>query len=661
MKVNVELIPESLKHSGLFCLWKYEQRDGGKRTKVPYNPNRPDTRAESDNRATFSDFSIAAAQLNDFDGIGIGIFDDIAGIDIDDCIVNGELSAMALDIVQTMRSYTEVSPSGHGVRIIFRARDFVYDSTAYYIKNNKIGLEIYLPGMTRRYLTITGNTNPEAINEPQPRADELQKILDRYMKRPAATQSERQQPTQPLTLSDSEIIAKAAQAKNGEQFKALWSGIYATSHSEADLALCNLLAYWTQRDPAAIDRIFRSSALMREKWDERRGAQTYGANTIDKAIAGCAKVYDPHRAPERPSDAPGAVGIEKPVTEAKAPEKATQSATESEAPTPAPNSVKWFDSFLEKVQTDAYKPIKTGMAAFDRLLRGGIPAQSLVILSAAPGTGKTTLAQQIFETAATQGTDVIFLNLEMSREQLLSRSLSRLIHQDGGNISASEIMRGYSWSDAQRRYIESAAQKYRERIAPHMAYNPGTGGTTLTAIMDILTKAAEQARTAQHSSPVCVLDYLHLVTAEGREEQGEIIKRTVAALKRWAIEYNTFVLAISANSRAANNSSQITNDAGRDTSAIEYTADIQLSLNYRAIHEGKVKPSNADEMEKLYQEKPRRMLCQVLKNRMSEPGGKLYLNFDAANSLFTPVETNIEAPAAAAGFTEVVDNEIPFI
>ena len=44
---------------------------------------------------------------------------------------------------------------------------------------------------------------------------------------------------------------------------------YGGNHSAADLALCNILTFWT-RDRDQIDRIFRGSVLLRPKWDERR-------------------------------------------------------------------------------------------------------------------------------------------------------------------------------------------------------------------------------------------------------------------------------------------------------------------------------------------------------------------------------------------------------
>lgn len=71
-----------------------------------------------------------------------------------------------------------------------------------------------------------------------------------------------------------------------------WQGYY-NSHSEADLSFCNLLAFWFGADVERMDRIFRSSGLMRPKWDERRGAKTYGRWTLERAVSDCQEVYSP--------------------------------------------------------------------------------------------------------------------------------------------------------------------------------------------------------------------------------------------------------------------------------------------------------------------------------------------------------------------------------
>ena len=102
-------------------------------------------------------------------------------------------------------------------------------------------------------------------------------------------------------LSDYELTDKAAGAANGDLFRRLWSGDLTgyASHSEADQALCNILAFWTGRDAGRMDRLYRQSGLMREKWDRKQSGTTYGAITIEKAVRDCKTVYDPRGDPAR--------------------------------------------------------------------------------------------------------------------------------------------------------------------------------------------------------------------------------------------------------------------------------------------------------------------------------------------------------------------------
>src|SRR5262245_2703110 len=97
--------------------------------------------------------------------------------------------------------------------------------------------------------------------------------------RAQATASSRPRPR--LLLDDGALIERARRARNGARFVALWAGDVSAygSQSEADLALCNLLAFWTGGDAARVDRLFRVSGLYRSKWDATRGEQTYGQRT----------------------------------------------------------------------------------------------------------------------------------------------------------------------------------------------------------------------------------------------------------------------------------------------------------------------------------------------------------------------------------------------
>ena len=380
--------------------------------------------------------------------------------------------------------------------------------------------------------------------------------------------------------------------------------------------------------------------------------------------------YDGYSVPQEAQEKPPALPAAQPQGEAlTAPQEAPRK----------PQRVDAFESFMDKIQTEAYRPVRTGMGAFDRLLYGGIPRQSLIMLTAAPGAGKTTFCQQVFESAAARGTDVMFINLEMSREQLLSRSLSRLIHQQGGDMNAMQIMRGYKWTDEQREYVEQAAAIYREKINPFMHYNP-IEGTDITRIMEGLEKAAAWCKKKGRNPPVAVIDYLHLIT--GKDDKGRdmdaatVIKLAVKRLKDWAVANDSYVFAIGANNRTANSKGTITLESGRDTSAIEYSADIQLSLNYRVLHEkrkinirhydedagqyeekeDKATPDNPDVMEALQQMPERDMIIQVLKSRMIPARGKLYLRFNAGSSVFMPIVN----PYDGDDFVEIEDSENPW-
>lgn len=108
-----------------------------------------------------------------------------------------------------------------------------------------------------------------------------------------------------LSVSDQEVIDKAKDARNGGKFSTLfyggWQAAGYPSQSEADAALCSLLAFWTQ-DAGQIDRIFRQSALMREKWDKRHHAdgRTHGQATIERALGAVTETYRPGFTEEGP-------------------------------------------------------------------------------------------------------------------------------------------------------------------------------------------------------------------------------------------------------------------------------------------------------------------------------------------------------------------------
>ena len=284
------------------------------------------------------------------------------------------------------------------------------------------------------------------------------------------------------------------------------------------------------------------------------------------------------------------------------------------------------DAFLEEVQTERFKPIPTGWRRLDSRIGGGLIRQQLVLLGAAPGLGKTAFAQMLFERMARyQGTDCLYINLEMSREQMLARSLSRMTAEAGTPITTTRILQGYSWTAEELGYVLSAADTYKARIAPHVIYNPDGIPGNLDGILAYMTAEAQRAEHAGRACPIVVIDYLQIIAGDGREDPVETIKRAVKAFKDYAVTHKTIVFVIMAHSRAANKNGDAGMEAGRDSSALEYSADLQMALLYTlatdAAEEEKKK------VDKLTKADRRRVTLKITKGRFGGTGARCEFGF----------------------------------
>lgn len=306
----------------------------------------------------------------------------------------------------------------------------------------------------------------------------------------------------------------------------------------------------------------------------------------------------------------------------------------------------YLTDFFTKISGDDYRPYTTELPFFDDLLDGGPIRQTTLLLLAAPGAGKTTLCQQIAESMAEHGKPVLYLNLEMSREQMIAKSISARCTLAGVPMNTLEVMQGYKWTDAQREAVNNAVNEYRQKIAPCLQYNPDGVSGDLDAIKEYLHKVGESSKSAGQPAPVVVLDYLHLVTCRGSDVQ-ETVKQSIKALKDYAQDYETVSIVISATNRDSNRAGRITLESGRDSSGIEYTGDYILSLNYYQVDQGTVKPSETEKLSILQGRAWRQMVIRVLKGRFCVPGKPARVYFNAANNRFYPADTMLPADAVA--------------
>lgn len=281
MNAMINNIPSELR-----SLRQWVCSDVNGKNKIPKNP-RTGYNASVTNPSHWGTFdeAIEGCQKYGFNNIAF-VFtsnDNYVGVDIDNCINNNKLID---DFTSRLCSYTEYSVSGNGIHIICtgalpegaRRRD---------------GVEMYSEG---RCFVFTGNIFNEQYSTINECTDTLASLHTEYLYRDTPPISYSPISTSKV-LDDDVIIDKASACRNGDKFDLLYSGNWGInhhSHSEADLALCNMLAYWTGCNAEQMDRIFRSSGLMRGKWDERHGCKTYGQATICRAIDGTRTCYDPN-------------------------------------------------------------------------------------------------------------------------------------------------------------------------------------------------------------------------------------------------------------------------------------------------------------------------------------------------------------------------------
>ena len=308
-------------------------------------------------------------------------------------------------------------------------------------------------------------------------------------------------------------------------------------------------------------------------------------------------------------------------------------AQEAEAERQQRTGAGMVDSFLQDIQTRKYEPMPTGITDIDRAIGGGFIRQQLVLLGAAPGAGKTALAQWIFEGMAKRGTACVYLNLEMSREQILARSFARLAAQNGHRIRTTAILQGYNWTDEQRAAILAAAQEYKETIAGRMIYNPEGVTANLDSILSYIEAEAQRAEKAGMPAPCCVLDYLQIVSGEAREDAASVIKRAVSGLKDYAMRHNTLVFVIIAHNRASNSTGAVSMESGRDTSALEYSADLQLALTFtKCLKRDGQKRKDPDE---LTEDERREITLRIVKGRFGGMGREVDLYFNGETMTYT--------------------------
>lgn len=291
-----------LKNLPIWVVWKKQEvqtptpQKNKRFTKVPYQIN--GQHASSVDPTQWVTFKEAEAAAPKFSGIGFTIskHHPLLCIDLDHVLNEaGELIredyAILVDAADT---YTEKSPSGDGLHLIFRLEEHFS-----LLKNKKVNddgtaFECYTEG---RYFTYTGNsygeTKPVRTIDPGI-ADELLRMAGYPWGEVAAPKEKIDATTIQLDLSDQVIVEKMFKSKGGNDIQKLYNGDISKHNddaSAADAALCQHLAFWTQKNADQMERIWLASPVgQREKTQQRKD---YRDRTINNAISNCETVYSP--------------------------------------------------------------------------------------------------------------------------------------------------------------------------------------------------------------------------------------------------------------------------------------------------------------------------------------------------------------------------------
>lgn len=289
-----------------------------------------------------------------------------------------------------------------------------------------------------------------------------------------------------------------------------------------------------------------------------------------------------------------------------------------------------IDDFISNIHDpDNAEAIKTGFPKLDSVLDGGLFA-GLYIIGAQTGHGKTTFALQIADHIARSGRDVLIFSLEMSRDELIAKSVSRLAYEDlqrsehpapeAVAVTARGILAGGrydSYSEARRGQIRASIEQYRD-IAKHIYIFAALGNIAAEEIR----RTVERHILKTHSRPVVIVDYLQILKPKDRKATDkQNTDWAVMDLKSLSVDTKAPVLAISSFNRTSYGKGAETSSF-KESGAIEYSADCLIAIDPT---EGAAIDSTG---------RTRRATVKILKNRFAPAGCGIDYTFMPAFNIF---------------------------
>lgn len=296
----------------------------------------------------------------------------------------------------------------------------------------------------------------------------------------------------------------------------------------------------------------------------------------------------------------------------------------------------FIGSISEAVNTPA---TPTGFPMLDNELDGGF-FEGLYFLGALSSIGKTSFCLQIGDQIAGQGQDVIIFSLEMSKFELISKSLSRLTFEadkeknENGfyyartnrQITAGSKYKNYN--DREKKLIQDAVQKYKKEYAPNIFIHEGIGDIGVEIITDIV----KDHISFTGNKPLVVIDYLQILQPfDIRATDKMNMDKSVLELKKMSRKYKIPILCISSFNRE-NYLLPVNMSSFKESGAIEYSSDVLLGLQFGGMDDDikttdGQKPINLKKIEQWKCADPRKVQLKILKNRNGATGGNIFYDY----------------------------------
>lgn len=249
-----------------------------------------------------------------------------------------------------------------------------------------------------------------------------------------------------------------------------------------------------------------------------------------------------------------------------------------------------FAEFKNNIKaSSSIQAIPTGFENLDNIFDGGLYS-GLYFIGAVSSLGKTTFCLQLADQIARQKQDVLIFSLEMAKNELIAKSISRLtfmntLSQNIGTSNAKTargITDGHRWAnynDKEICLINESMNEYEKQIAPHIWIFEGVGDVGVNEIREKVSRHIA----LKGQKPLVLIDYVQILAPfDFRATDKQNTDKAVLELKRISRDFNISVLCISSLNRESY-TEPISMKAFKESGAIEYGSDVLLGLQYNGM------------------------------------------------------------------------------